>query len=134
VVNQLHFGDNLQVLKYHIQDESVDPSYLDPPFNSKRDYNLLFKSPKGHEGTAVRERESAEIALFISLEEPTRGAVKDAANAGFYESASRKKYPRVQLLAIEGWLSGQQRAEPPDHAPDLNFKKPRPRARRRRRS
>ena len=72
---------------------------------------------------AVRERESAEIALFISLEAPTRGMIADAASAGFYESVSGKKFPRVQLLTIEGLLSGQQRAEHPDHAPDLNFKK-----------
>jgi site-specific DNA-methyltransferase (adenine-specific) len=71
----------------------------------------------------VREREGAEIALFISLEEPTRGMVKDAASAGFYESASGKKFPRVQLLTIEGLLNHTQRAEHPDHAPDLNFKK-----------
>lgn len=71
----------------------------------------------------VREREGAEIALFISLEEPTRGMVKDAASAGFYESVSGKKYPRVQLLTIEGLLNHTQRAEHPDHQPDLNFKK-----------
>ena len=46
-MNQLYYGDNLQVLREHIADESVDLIYLDPPFNSKRDYNLLFKSPKG---------------------------------------------------------------------------------------
>jgi site-specific DNA-methyltransferase (adenine-specific) len=74
---------------------------------------------------AVREREGAEIALFISMEEPTRGMIADAASAGFYESATGKKYPRVQLLTIEGLLSGKQRAEHPDHAPDLNFKKAR---------
>ena len=51
-VNQLFFGDNLQVLRDHIATESVDLIYLDPPFNSKRDYNLLFKSPKGHESEA----------------------------------------------------------------------------------
>ena len=72
---------------------------------------------------AVRERESAEIALFISLEEPTRGMISDAASAGFYESATGKKYPRVQLLTIEGLLNHTHRAEHPDHAPDLNFKK-----------
>jgi hypothetical protein len=32
------------------------------------------------------------------------------------------KYPHVQLLTIEGLLSGKQRAEHPDHQPDLNFK------------
>ena len=72
---------------------------------------------------AVRERESAEIALFISLETPTRGMIADAASAGFYESVSGKKFPRVQLLTIEGLLAGTHRAEHPDHQPDLNFKK-----------
>lgn len=47
-MRELYFGDNLDVLREHIKTESVDLIYLDPPFNSKRDYNLLFKSPKGH--------------------------------------------------------------------------------------
>jgi len=53
-VNRLYFGDNLHVLRdrANFPDESVDLIYLDPPFNSKRDYNLLFKSPKGHESEA----------------------------------------------------------------------------------
>jgi site-specific DNA-methyltransferase (adenine-specific) len=46
-LNQLYCGDNLQVLREHVADESVDLIYLDPPLSSKRDYNLLFKSPKG---------------------------------------------------------------------------------------
>ena len=72
---------------------------------------------------AVREREAAEIALFISLEAPTRGMIADAASAGFYQDGAGRKFPRVQLLTIEGLLSGTQRAEHPDHQPDLNFKK-----------
>jgi len=44
----LYFGDNLNILREHIKDESVDLIYLDPPFNSKRAYNLLFKTPEGH--------------------------------------------------------------------------------------
>lgn len=71
----------------------------------------------------VRDREQAEIALFISLDTPTKGMIADAASAGFYESVSGKKFPRVQLLTIEGLLSGKHRAEHPDHQPDLNFKK-----------
>src|ERR1700744_460334 len=54
-MNQLYYGDNLQVLREHIADESVDLIYLDPPFNSKRDYNLLFKSPKGQASEAQIE-------------------------------------------------------------------------------
>lgn len=38
----LYYGDNLEVLRRHIPDESVDLIYLDPPFNSNRSYNVLF--------------------------------------------------------------------------------------------
>ena len=41
----LFFGDNLKILREQISDESVDLIYLDPPFNSKADYNILFKTP-----------------------------------------------------------------------------------------
>src|SRR6185312_12437033 len=51
-VNSLYYGDNLEVLRTHLKDGSVDLIYLDPPFNSKRDYNLLFKSPKGSSSEA----------------------------------------------------------------------------------
>lgn len=40
--NRLYYGDNLDVLRRHIQDESVDLVYLDPPFNSNASYNVLF--------------------------------------------------------------------------------------------
>lgn len=45
--NALYFGDNLKVLRERIPANSVDLIYLDPPFNSKADYNLLFKEPDG---------------------------------------------------------------------------------------
>ena len=40
--NKLYYGDNLAVLRDHIADASVDLIYLDPPFNSRQDYNVLF--------------------------------------------------------------------------------------------
>ena len=52
MTRKLYFGDNLAILRESLADESVDLIYLDPPFNSKRDYNLLFKTPKGHESDA----------------------------------------------------------------------------------
>lgn len=48
-MNQLYFGDNLHILRDHIATESVDLIYLDPPFNSKADYNILFKERSGNE-------------------------------------------------------------------------------------
>jgi DNA modification methylase len=45
--NTLYYGDNLDVLKRYLKDESVDLIYLDPPFNSKQDYNVLFAEKSG---------------------------------------------------------------------------------------
>jgi adenine specific DNA methylase Mod len=62
--NRLYFGDNLTVLREHVKDESVDLIYLDPPFNSDANYNVLFRSPTGQESDAQVEafRDSWEWA------------------------------------------------------------------------
>ncbi len=50
--NTLFYGDNLFILREHIPSESVDLIYLDPPFNSNRSYNVLFKDESGTESEA----------------------------------------------------------------------------------
>ena len=55
MTNALYYGDNLQVLRDEIASESVDLIYLDPPFNSKATYNVLFRSPSGRESQAQIE-------------------------------------------------------------------------------
>ena len=55
-LNTLYYGDNLDVLRRHVRDESVDLVYLDPPFNSNADYNVLF-SEHG-------EKSAAQIEAF----------------------------------------------------------------------
>src|SRR5271157_4340834 len=50
--NVLYYGDNLEVLRNHIHDESVDLIYLDPPFNSNQEYNVIFKERSGKESEA----------------------------------------------------------------------------------
>jgi site-specific DNA-methyltransferase (adenine-specific) len=50
--NTLFYGDNLPILREYIADESVDLIYLDPPFNSNRSYNVLFKDETGRESDA----------------------------------------------------------------------------------
>jgi site-specific DNA-methyltransferase (adenine-specific) len=50
--NVLYYGDNLEILRKYIPDNSIDLVYLDPPFNSKRDYNILFKENGGVESEA----------------------------------------------------------------------------------
>lgn len=46
-MNRLYYGDNLDVLHRHVDDESVDLVYLDPPFNSNASYNVLFAERDG---------------------------------------------------------------------------------------
>ena len=44
--NKLYYGDNLEVLRDYIPNQSVDLIYLDPPFDSRQDYNVLFAESK----------------------------------------------------------------------------------------
>ena len=51
-VNLLYYGDNLDVLRRHISENSVDLVYLDPPFKSNQDYNVLFAEKDGTRAAA----------------------------------------------------------------------------------
>jgi len=55
--NLLYYGDNLEILRDYITDESVDLIYLDPPFKSNQDYNVLFAEQNG-------SRSAAQIKVF----------------------------------------------------------------------
>ena len=50
--NKLYYGDNLEVLQRYVKDESVDLVYLDPPFNSRQDYNVLFAEKDGSQSSS----------------------------------------------------------------------------------
>ena len=52
---KLYFGDNLEIMREHVADESVDLVYLDPPFNSKQTYNVLFKTDDARPSQAQME-------------------------------------------------------------------------------
>ena len=53
--NLLFYGDNLDMLRNRIPSASVDLIYLDPPFNSNRSYNVLFRHRSGAEAQAQIE-------------------------------------------------------------------------------
>ena len=55
--NALYYGDNLDVMRRYLKDETVDLIYLDPPFNSSQDYNVLFAEQDG-------TRSAAQIKAF----------------------------------------------------------------------
>ena len=46
--NYLYLGDCLDVLQDYVKDETVDLIYIDPPFNSKRNYNVFFDDKEIH--------------------------------------------------------------------------------------
>ena len=81
--NALYYGDNLDVLRESIPSESVDLIYLDPPFNSNANYNVLFRAPTGAQSEAQIEafedtwhwNESAALAF----NEVMAGSNSDAA-------------------------------------------------------
>jgi len=225
--NTLFYGDNLHMLRDYVADESVDLIYLDPPFNSSRTYNVLFKQESGAEAEAqiaafedtwhwntaaertyydlvehgppavgqmigaralahdnryqfqwwalslvcaqplggeagakagkkgadrgidglitfvddaggkvkrvivqvesgkvgsaavrdlvgVLNREGAALAVFVTLEEPTKEMMTEAAAAGFYRSEQwGRDYPRLQLLTVRELLAGAAVQMPP---------------------
>ena len=96
----------------------------------------IIVSVKGGESVSVSQirdikgtldREKAAIGLFVTLAEPTRPMLTEAVSTGYYESPLGKSYPKVQILTIEGLLSGHQKAEYPDLARGgLTFKKSKP--------
>lgn len=53
--NTLYYGDNLDILRRYVADETVDLVYLDPPFNSKATYNVLFQEKDGSAAAAQIE-------------------------------------------------------------------------------
>jgi DNA modification methylase len=88
--NQLYYGDNLEVLREHTKDESVDLVYLDPPFNSNRKYSLLFKDKSGDDSQAQMEAfddtwiwsfESEQLYMELMQASSTPTKVNDALEA-----------------------------------------------------
>ncbi|HEX9135156.1 MAG TPA: DNA methyltransferase [Ktedonobacteraceae bacterium] len=55
--NYLYYGDNLDILRRYVKDETIDLVYLDPPFNSNQNYNVLFAEKDG-------SRSAAQIKAF----------------------------------------------------------------------
>jgi site-specific DNA-methyltransferase (adenine-specific) len=55
--NSLYYGDNMDILQRYVKDETIDLVYLDPPFNSNQDYNILFAEKDG-------SRSAAQIKAF----------------------------------------------------------------------
>jgi len=83
---------------------------------------IIFSVKSGHVNVGqirdlrgVVEREKAAIGVFVTLNEPTKPMIKEAATAGFYspEGLTGEKYPKIQILTIEEILGGKTFSAPP---------------------
>jgi site-specific DNA-methyltransferase (adenine-specific) len=70
----------------------------------------------------VIEREKADIGIFLTLEEPTRPMLEEAAQKGFYHSPLGRDYPRIQILTIGDTFQGKWPNIPPWIAPITPYK------------
>src|SRR6266516_1140227 len=75
--NKLYYGDNLDVLRNKIRDETVDLCYIDPPFNSKRTYNQIYNNV----GTEDRAQAQAFIDTWTWDDRAIAGYSEILANA-----------------------------------------------------
>lgn len=95
--NTLYYGDNLYILRDYVPDESVDLIYLDPPFNSNRTYNVLFKQESG-------EDSEAQIAAFEDTWHWNNAAVET------YQELGNNSPPHVSQMigALYGFIGPSQ--------------------------
>ena len=103
-MNKLLYGDNLEVMRLHLEDASVDLVYLDPPFNSNADYNVLFAEQSGDRAAAqIKAFEDtwswdvkANLAYWNIVETPGGGAISEAMQA-VSAAIRRTQYCRVKM-------------------------------------
>lgn len=103
--NSLYFGNNLAVLSEREQDgtyrfpsESVDLIYLDPPFNSNRDYNLIFREQSG-------DKAEAQIKAFTDTwtwDQQARDTLEDITGAGVNEGRIPDRVARLIDSLVRG--------------------------------
>ena len=102
----LYYGDNLEIMRRFVESESVDLCYIDPPFNSKRNYNQIYNAIGiNHD----RQREGAEIGVLLTLELPTRNMLREAKGCGRFKSdLMAKAVDRIWIVTVEEILGGQR--------------------------
>lgn len=72
-MNRLFYGDNLEILRRHVADDSVDLIYIDPPFNSKRDYNIIY------DGATAQTKAFGDTWSLVGVQELEELIYKDEA-------------------------------------------------------
>ena len=101
-MNKLFYGDNLDVMRKFIRDETVDLCYIDPPFNSKRNYNQIYNNigttpsaKRGHPSSDRRGDDRAQAQAFTDT-----WTWDDHANQCYEEILSNKNGVHTQQSLV----------------------------------
>ena len=110
-------------------DKGIDGQlfFHDDPNNGTKQIIFSVKAgktsvPHVRDLRGVMEREDAQIGVLLTMQEPTKPMISEAAGAGFYKSAWGK-HPRLQILTIEELLNGKRVDYPPARQVNQTFKK-----------
>jgi site-specific DNA-methyltransferase (adenine-specific) len=107
--NRLFYGDNLDVLRRHIKDESVDLIYLDPPFQSGRNYNIFFRNEAGV-GSEEQVRAFKDTWTWgLEAEENFERVVQAGGNLAQAMIALRSLLQECDLLAYLAMMAPRMR-------------------------
>lgn len=98
-MNTLYYGDNLKILRDYIKDESIDLIYLDPPFNSNRNYNVLFKDESGSEAQSQITAFEDTWRWSIDAEEVYHELINEPDNVGRMIESFRQFIGTNQMMA-----------------------------------
>lgn len=85
--NRLYYGDNLEILRRYVKDETVDLCYIDPPFNSKRNYNQIYNN--------IGKEDKAQAQAFVDT-----WTWDDNAESGFKEISENKFQYSNQTISL----------------------------------
>ena len=96
-MNTLYYGDNLDILKKYIKDETVDLINLDPPFKSGKNYNQIFQPEDFDVKGATSQIQAFEDTWKWGPEAVQEGSFDYC----YQEGAIIKRIPKIQLLTVE---------------------------------
>ena len=92
--NALYYGDNLDILRNKIEPESVDLCYIDPPFNSKRNYSQIYNN----QGSEDR----AQAQAFVDTWEWGDEAIKGKEYINDVNNINNGKFTNQTVELIKG--------------------------------
>ena len=98
-MNTLYYGDNLKILRDYIKDESVDLVYLDPPFNSNRNYNVLFRNESGSDSESQITAFEDTWHWNLAAEETYHELINEPAQVGRMIESFRQSIGNNQMMA-----------------------------------